>query len=144
MGNINTIQDGAPFTYELINQIIEKVNNLTGPEGDEEDAIEVDYPGQSNNETKPRISVGIKNVTVPKDRTSYTTDKIRYKGGDFNTTPVVIASIADNDLDDGLQMGHLSIKNIEKGGFRCKIKLIKARGKDVNFTINYIAIGGTS
>lgn len=141
MARINTISNGQPFTYQLLNQIIEEVNNIKQPE-ENVDEIDVFGPGLNNN-TKPKIIFGKDDVTVPKDQTTFS-GTANFNSSFTNDNPIVIVSLVDRQAGNGVQMGHITITSISNKNFEYRIRLTKARGKDVSFDINYVAFGATS
>lgn len=141
MAKINTISDGQPFTYQLLNSIIESINEIKEPE-DSGDQIDVYGPGLNSN-TKPKIIFGKHDVTVPKDQTTFS-GTANFQSSFTNDNPIVVATIVDRDEAGGTQLGYLTITSISNKSFKYKIRLMKSRGKDVTFDVNYIAIGVTS
>lgn len=142
MARLNTPSNGQPFTYQLLNQIIEEINNIKQPE-ENVDEIDVYGPGLNNNTTKPKIIFGKDDVTVPKDQTTFS-GTANFNSSFTNDSPIVIASLVDRQEGNGVQMGHITITSISSKGFSYRIRLTKSRGKDVSFDVNYIALGATS
>lgn len=140
MARLNTISDGQPFTYQLLNGIIEAINDIKTPEGeDEEGDITIVGPGRGTS-SRPLIIFDRDEVTIPENQTAITETAV-FRTNFSNENPVVLATIVDPDAGDGTPMGYLTIKSVSQKNFTYRIKLIRKRTKSTNIQINYIAIG---
>lgn len=138
MAKIN-ISEGQPFTYQVLNQIIEAVNNIKDP-ADPEKEIYVDGPVFLKN-NKPKIIFGKQRVSITKNQTTFV-ESIKFPSQFSNDQPIVLASIVDTDPKSSRQLGYLTIIEIDKEKFKYTIKLLKTQAKgDVNFEVHYIALG---
>ena len=146
MARINTISDGQPFTYQLLNSIIEAINDIKVPEGEDADELlKIVGPGMDNAKNKPQIVFGTDTIDIPENQTAGTSDA-KYSGkAAFNSNPIVLATLVDPEAGSGgIPIGYLTITSINTSGFKYRIKLIRKRAKSTTVQINYIAIGVTS
>ena len=145
MARINTISDGQPFTYQLLNSIIEAINDIKVPEGENpDDLISIVGPDVDNAKNKPKIVFGSDTIDIPENQTAET-KTIKYPGGSaFNNDPIVLATLVDPEAKNGgVPVGYLTITSTKKSVFDCRVKLIRKRSKSTTVQINYIAIGST-
>lgn len=153
MARLNTISDGQPFTYQLLNDIIQAINNIKIPEGDDgadEELVKIVGP-DLDAKNKPMIVFGKQDVNISGNETgangSITFGKepgAKGKNANFNGNPVVVASIVDAESDGGTPIGYLTITSITNSDFKYRIKLIRKREKVTPLRINYVAFGVTS
>jgi hypothetical protein len=153
MARLNTIADGQPFTYQLLNGIIEAINNIKIPEGDDgadEELVKIVGPGLDP-KNKPMIVFGREDVSISGNETgangSITFGKDNGKGqkANFNNeNPIVVASIVDAESGGGVPIGYLTITSVTNSEFKYRIKLIRKREKVTPLQINYVAFGVTS
>lgn len=146
---LNSISDGQPFTYQLLNGIIEEILDLkkalskkTGDNDDDDGAIEVRGPN-FNNKVKPMIVFDSVVFTMPENQTGFTLTR-DFRNNFSNDNPVVVATLVDKDDDGGIPVGYLTITKVNKKGFTMRVKLIRKRNKSTSFQVNYIAMGQTS
>lgn len=140
MARFNTISDGQPFTYQLLNQIIESLNDVRDAVGEAEEAdITIKGPGEGSQQ-RPLIIYDRTTVEIPENQTAIN-KTAKFRTNFSNDNPVVLATIVDPDAEDGTPMGYITIKNVTQKDFTYRIKLIRKRTKTTNLQINYIAIG---
>lgn len=139
MARLN-ISDGQPFTYQLLNQIIEQLNDVKDAVGEnQEEAITIKGPGQGSQQ-RPLIIYDRDTVQIPENQTAIN-KTTKFRTNFSNENPVVIATIVDPDAEDGTPMGYITIKDVTQNDFKYRIKLIRRRTKTTNLQINYIALG---
>lgn len=150
MARINTIADGQPFTYQLLNNIIEAINNINIPEGEDgsdEELIKVVGPG-INSKNKPMIVFGKDSVDIASNETAQNgeirfgsaTGKVNFN----NENPIVIASIVDAQSGGATPIGYITITSVSNASFKYRVKLIRKRDKTTPLEINYVAFGVTA
>jgi len=147
---LNSISDGQPFTYQLLNNIIEEILDLkkavskkAGSKDDDEDgAIEVRGPN-FNSKVKPMIVFDSVVFTMPENQTGFTLER-KFRNNFSNNNPVVVATLVDKDDDGGIPVGYLTITKVNQTSFTMRIKLLRKRNKSTSFQVNYIAIGQTT
>lgn len=146
---LNSISDGQPFTYQLLNNIIEEILDLkkavskkAGGDGDEGEAIEVIGPN-GGSKVKPMIIFDTFVFTMPENQTGFTSD-VKFRSNFIDDSPIVVGTLVDKDDDGGIPTGYLTITKVSKSLFTIRVKLIRKRNKSTNFQVNYIAIGRTT
>lgn len=143
MARMNTISDGQPFTYELLNNIIENLNALKEPEEGDEEFIEIDGTGK-NGKRKPKIVFNrTDTITIPANQTAIDGTE-KFLSNFDNDNPVVVATLIDPEVGGNIPIGYVIITNVTNKNFSYKIKLIRKREKGTNVRLNYIAFGYTS
>lgn len=153
MTSLSPISDGQPLTYELINQIIGAVNNLSksSSEAGTERVIEVFGPNitATNN---VQIFIGefilnFGNIKNAKESTAKAT--VQFGNKPFTSNPYVVMSIVDPSNDEASDISYVSLTaiNITKSGFTCMARRLVA-GKDAKnkdkLKVNFVAIGPLS
>lgn len=142
---INTITDGQPITYELLNQIIEQVNEVQVEQSDIKQIIEFygDNLGRREDD-RIKVACGSQSVRLEKGKTRFTeTFKFPSNVG-FDTRPYITATIVDNRLGssgDGTSYATLTIVNLSKVGFDMRLDLVKAPSRNTSIAVHYIAVG---
>lgn len=144
MARINTISDGQPFTYQLLNNIIEAVNDIKIPEGDDADTelVKIVGPGLGS-KNKPMIIFDRDSISIPENQTGQS-GKATFRTNFNNENPIVIASLVDNQDGGATPIGYLVVTSVTNKSFEYRVKLIRKRTKSTNMEINYVAIGVTS
>lgn len=142
MARLNTLADGQPFTYQLLNTIIEAVNDIETPEGDDTELVTIKGPGTNNSKNKPMIIFDRDPIVIPESRTAES-GRAQFRSNFNNQNPIVIATLVDNE-DDSTPIGYLVVTAVDNKGFNYRVKLIRKRSKSTNMEINYVAIGVTS
>jgi len=144
MARINTISDGSPITYELINTMIQEINKIKELPEDSNQNIVVRGPGLANNNNTAKIIAGREKITLGANDLALNKNIKFVNNGFSSDNPIVTASMVDADDEGGVQLANITITEVNKSNFTVKIKLLKARKKAVNFTVNYIAVGADS
>jgi hypothetical protein len=150
MARINTISDGQPFTYQLLNQIIQSINDIKEPEEGNEELIEIRGPETGNSKNKPLIIFGSDTLTIPENRTSddgtigFRVGQGSGNGAGFNSNPIVLATLVDPAAGGGIPIGYLIITKITNNNFSYRVKLLRKRNNSTKVEINYVAFGTTS
>jgi hypothetical protein len=145
MARINTISDGQPFTYQLLNGMIEAINNITVPDGgDSDELINIVGPDVNNAKNKPQIVFGKDQIDIPDNQTGQNKSIKFPGGGNFNNDPIILATLVDPETDGAIPIGYLTITSVSKSEFKCRVKLIRKRSKGTTVEVNYVAIGTTS
>jgi hypothetical protein len=143
---MNSISDGQPFTYELLNKIIEELNAIKVPDTDkgEDSAVEIVGRG-SNDKNKPLIIFGYHSITIPANQTGQA-DTIPFHGAtNFdNQNPIVMATLVDPVASGTVPVGYLIITKVTNKNFDCRVKLIRKRTNSTTVGVNYVAFGYTS
>lgn len=144
MARINTISDGQPFTYQLLNSIIEAINDIKVPEGEDADELlRIVGPGL-NDKNKPLVIFGRDSLTIPENQTG-ANGSAKFTPNAFNNqNPIVMATLVDPEAGGAIPIGYLTITAVSSQNFQYRVKLIRKRAKSTNLEINYIAIGATS
>jgi hypothetical protein len=143
MARINTISDGQPFTYQLLNQIIQSINDIKEPEEGNEELIEIRGPETSNSKNKPLVIFDSDTLTIPENQTSRDATRA-FRGGGFNSNPIVIATLVDPEAGGTVPIGYLIVTKVTNNNFTYRVKLLRKRTKSTNVEINYVAFGTTS
>lgn len=153
MTSITPISDGQPITYELINQIIGSINNLSKStnEAGTERIIEVFGPNISATNNVQiytgEFFINFGNIRNAKESTA--TAQIQFGNKPFTAIPYVIMSVVDPSNDDNSEISYVSLTAIDitRNGFTCKARRMVA-GKDNKnkdkLKVNFIAIGPLS
>jgi len=142
MARMNTISDGQPFTYELLNNIIENLNALKEPEEGDEEFIEIDGTGK-NEKRKPKIIFNRTDDIIPANQTSVD-NTVKFTSNFENDNPVVVATLIDPEKGGNIPVGYVVITGVTNHNFSYRIKLIRKREKSTSVRLNYIAFGYTS
>jgi hypothetical protein len=153
MTSITPISDGQPVTYELINQIIGSINNLSKStsEAGTERIIEVFGPNisQTNN---VQLFIGeffINFGSIKNAKESTATAEVEFGKKPFSALPYVIMSVVDPSNETNSEISYVSLTaiNITKSGYTCKARRMVSgkdnRNKD-KLKVNFIAIGPLS
>jgi hypothetical protein len=145
MARMNTISDGQPFTYQLLNQIIESINAIKEPEEGNEDLVDIRGPGVDNAKNKPLIIFGSDTIDIPENRTTESRSKSFGSGATFdNSNPIVLATLVDPESGGSIPVGYLIITKITNKNFEYTVKLLRKRTKSTKVEINFVAFGTTS
>jgi len=142
---INTITDGQPITYELLNQIIEQVNEVQVEQSDIKQIIEFygDNLGRREDD-RIKVACGSQSIRLEKGKTRFT-ENIKFPSNvGFDARPYVTATVIDNRLGtsgDGTSYAALTIVNLSKAGFDIRLDLIQAPSRNTSLVIHYIAVG---
>ena len=143
MARINTISDGQPFTYQLLNSIIEAINDITVPEGvDADELLKIVGPGL-NDKNKPLVIFDRDSLTIPENQTG-ANGTAKFRTNFNNENPIVMATLVDPEAGGAIPIGYLTVTAVSNKNFQYRVKLIRKRDKSTNLEINYIAIGATS
>jgi len=144
MSRLNSISDGQPFTYELLNKIIESINSIKVPEEGDDSIIEIIGKG-GNPKNKPLIIFGNDEITIPENQTGETkTISFEGKTNFNNENPIVIATLVDPEAGGSVPIGYLIVTKTTNSNFDCRVKLIRKRTNTTNVRVNYVAFGYTS
>lgn len=148
-----SITDGEPLTYDLINAIITKVNNIDnllktrlGIDSFQKIKV-VGSPGPGIDLSESRgilIACGYKNITLD-TKTTYN-DVLSYAAANFSRTPHVVATIADirgsgEPATVAAPYATVSLGIATTQSVPCRVDLIKPAGRNTIIKVNYIAIG---
>lgn len=143
MARINTISDGQPFTYQLLNSIIEAINDIDVPEGEESDELLKVVGPDLGSKNKPLIVFDRDSLTIPADQTGQN-GTAKFRTNFNNNNPIVMATLVDPEAGGSIPIGYLTITSVTNKDFQYRVKLIRKRTRSTNLEINYIAIGATS
>lgn len=149
MAGLNTISEGQPITYELINTIIAKLQDiptLTENFGQDIEVYGKDL-GQSEKD-RVKIVTGIKQFEIKANDINTNFSVAYEKGGNFSKDNiVVVCSIVDRDTSagkkggSGVQMANATITKISKTDFEVNVRILKSVKNNVALELHYIAIG---
>lgn len=147
MARVNTISDGQPLTYDILNQIISEVNKIKDVPEDYGMNVEVygpDMAGTSDQDTAKIIS-GTYQFDIKEKDTTVNLEIPYGRGAPFSKDNViVVASVVDKFLGKGtggVQMANVTITGINKTKFEARVQILKSVKQKVALQLNYIAIG---
>lgn len=145
---INPISDGQPITYDLLNQIISQVNDVTSYTDDVRQIIEIYGRGIGLREgNKIGIAVGSIVVSVPPNTQNIDKDVAdTFHKVTFNEKPYITATVVDQRAKggQGIQASIITITDLSKEGFKGRVSLINQIETGTTINVHYIAIGEVS
>lgn len=137
---LNLINDGEPITYQKLNQMIQRINELdkTSDSEDQQEQIIVVNGSTIGNKDKVRVEVGSKKIIVPKGEEKEISLDFPVP---FSNNPYVVCNVIDIlPKQSGISFGAVTITEITKKAFSAKVKLFSEE-KSVSVNVNYIALG---
>lgn len=144
------LTDGEPLTYDVINNIIKKVNavstNLTNIVNNQLVRVvgAYNYGSQRYELTRQDILIQVGTARVRYQDKQSIERRIEFNGPAFAFPPLVVASISDfRDEGEEAEAPYavVAVKNVSNIAFNCKIEVIKIGQKNNFINVNYIAIG---
>lgn len=141
MSRLNQISDGQPFTYELLNNIIESIREIKSPEEGDDSIVEIIGKG-SNDKNKPLIIFGYDEISIPANQTGEN-KTIGFEGNTnfSNENPIVLATLVDPEAGGSVPIGYLIVTKTTNSNFDCRVKLIRSRTNSTVVRVNYVAFG---
>ena len=142
MARLNTISDGQPFTYQLLNQMIEVINAIPQIDDEENSPVEIRGPGGTS-KNKPMILFGSDTVDIPENQTG-AEGEAKFSSNFDNENPIVVATLVDPKAGGAIPIGYLTLTSVTNNRLKYRVKLIRKRPNTTTVLINYVAFGYTS
>lgn len=148
MSNLS-INDGEPITYDLLAEMIKRINSLDAKINANRRAA-----SQKITVAGPQFKA-INNITMICDSFIFEVGQkqankltIKFPAANFGAVPHVVATVADLDAGKAdvtnAPYATISIGKVTKSQFDCRVDLIKVSAKNTQLKVNYIAIGKSS
>lgn len=144
---INPISDGQPITYDLLNQIISQVNDVTSYTDEVRQIIEVYAQGVGLREgNKVAIAAGSIDVRVDPNIKNINIEGT-FRNVSFNENPYITATVIDRrggPSGQGIQASVITITELTKSSFKARVSVISPVEQGTTIKVHYIAIGEVS